>query len=963
MVEQYKEGAVAEDGRGNFLVYRSGQWFPSQSDGRPLERIPRPDFGANHYQLPNGDIVRQGPRGGQETVENFGGAGGGAGGGALVGADARGRYNIGADSLAASARAAATEEAKGGNPLNRDWGAVLLNSVDLDPRGDSSFRPFAPVARIVGGQDFQNYDQALATYEASLLPIQSGASVTESEARRQIRADFPQLGDSEETVRRKSANRLRRINAVFQGIGREPPFSAEQIANPTSVAMDDELQALAAVQGQGGRNDQGGGPLSGGQPPRPGSSPETAIDIESGISPDEILALLQNGGWVRRGSGEPFEAVASRGAPQEGAENLRPGLNLNPTPEEVVEERRDANGLLRRVDAGVRGAADTLTFGFADELAAGANTVIPLDPGARSGFQDGFGQAYRNNLNIQRAVDRADAKDVPFTRGAGQLAGALVPAAGALSAARAPVAASRLSRAARGAGTGAAFGGAYGLGSAEGSVAERAPNALVGAGVGGGIGAASVPVAGALSRFAVEPTVNAIQGANRFVGRQVGRAASALGVPGAEALVERATPNALQTGVNRMASRSPQNVNALSANAERFRAEEIDPTFADVINDGGRGTLRALATRQTPARQAAREFADNRAVGLQDRVSRQARRTISDDPRSPMEIRDQAAQEARQAAAPLYKEAYAQPIELTDDLRSLLQTPAGQAAAQRAARIAANERRAIDLDAPDMQTLDYIKRGLDDVLEGYRDKTTGKMVLDTEGRAVQDVLSNFRSELDRINPAYAKARSAFADSAKLQDAAALGEKFMSMEADQFAAAVNRLSPEERQIARAAARRAVERQAGTQGQAPGVAQRLAGGREQGMRSEALLDDAAPMQRAMRTELEALRNAQAVSPAQGSQTSMNLQDAGNAAGMMLGAIRRPISTAVEAVGSRIRSRGFSDQEAQAIVEAAIDPAQTTKLIEMLSERMSRREARNLARAIRYQVTIGLQSGQQN
>ena len=73
-----QEGDIAEDGAGNFLVYRSGNWYPAQQDGRPVERIPRPDYGANHFQLPNGDIVRQGPRGGQETVENFGGAGGGA---------------------------------------------------------------------------------------------------------------------------------------------------------------------------------------------------------------------------------------------------------------------------------------------------------------------------------------------------------------------------------------------------------------------------------------------------------------------------------------------------------------------------------------------------------------------------------------------------------------------------------------------------------------------------------------------------------------------------------------------------------------------------------------------------------------------------------------------------------------------------------------------------------------------
>jgi hypothetical protein len=94
-------------------------------------------------------------------------------------------------------------------------------------------------------------------------------------------------------------------------------------------------------------------------------------------------------------------------------------------------------------------------------------------------------------------------------------------------------------------------------------------------------------------------------------------------------------------------------------------------------------------------------------------------------------------------------------------------------------------------------------------------------------------------------------------------------------------------------------------------------------------------------------------------QGSPTSLNAQDAMGAAGAGLGAIR-DVSTGnigglVSRVGDMIRSRGFNDQQAEAIVMAAIDPRQTEALIGMLSEQMTRREARNLARTIRYQVTI--------
>lgn len=65
--------------------------------------------------------------------------------------------------------------------------------------------------------------------------------------------------------------------------------------------------------------------------------------------------------------------------------------------------------------------------------------------------------------------------------------------------------------------------------------------------------------------------------------------------------------------------------------------------------------------------------------------------------------------------------------------------------------------------SPTVQTLDYVKRGIDDVLDQYRSPLTGRLQLDEAGRAVEGVRSQFVSEVDRLHPGnYAAARAAYA---------------------------------------------------------------------------------------------------------------------------------------------------------------------------------------------------------
>ena len=103
----------------------------------------------------------------------------------------------------------------------------------------------------------------------------------------------------------------------------------------------------------------------------------------------------------------------------------------------------------------------------------------------------------------------------------------------------------------------------------------------------------------------------------------------------------------------------------------------------------------------------------------------------------------------------------------TGAIGTLLPRPSMRAGMANAMKIATEEGRnpnvlGIDLNAqgepvftrvPSWQTLDYLKRGLDNVVEQYRDKATGKLVLDTYGRAAKLTRQQFRGHPARSEPA------------------------------------------------------------------------------------------------------------------------------------------------------------------------------------------------------------------
>lgn len=98
-----------------------------------------------------------------------------------------------------------------------------------------------------------------------------------------------------------------------------------------------------------------------------------------------------------------------------------------------------------------------------------------------------------------------------------------------------------------------------------------------------------------------------------------------------------------------------------------------------------------------------------------------------------------------------------------------------------------------------MRAADAAKRGLDDLLEQYRDPTSGRLVLDQRGRALNDVRNAYVKYLDQSNPDYAAARAAWAGPSSSLDALAMGRKALSNDAEVTASNVSRMSPSDRQF--------------------------------------------------------------------------------------------------------------------------------------------------------------------
>ncbi len=348
---------------------------------------------------------------------------------------------------------------------------------------------------------------------------------------------------------------------------------------------------------------------------------------------------------------------------------------------------------------------------------------------------------------------------------------------------------------------------------------------------------------------------------------------------------------------------------------DKLTATDRPMTVLDVSGENVRGLGGKVARLPGPGRQDIIQTLGERDVQSGMRMAQDVNDMAASGPGNFLASRS-LHEQAQQAASPLYGKAYMSPPLNPDlvaeggQLNNLMNRPAMQQAARNALKIAQEEGRnptslgitfnkagdPVFAATPSWQTLDYMKRGLDDVLNGYRDTTTGRLVLDEGGRAVDQTRRSFLQMLDQNNPDYAAARAAYAGPQQSRGALQQGASVFNKDPDQIASEIAALSPSEQQFYRLGAANALKTQLAKTSSGGDEARALIGNAYRQEQLRRVFPNADQMLAAARDESTMFGTKQALLG--GSQTAGRLaEDTSGGAGSVL----RPLAEAVTAAAT--------------------------------------------------------------
>lgn len=479
---------------------------------------------------------------------------------------------------------------------------------------------------------------------------------------------------------------------------------------------------------------------------------------------------------------------------------------------EKPDDPRDS--VLGKVDAAMRGAADTLSFGLADEAAAHLRSgpmSVPekpdayYDQGIYAGQYNPLGMIarsldapfasdtkaadYDRALAEERAIDKTDAQDRGGYRLAGQLAGGVTGGVGLAKnglsmAANAAERGASLGRvAAASAGEGAILGGAQGFGSGEG-LADRAKSSMLGGLIGAGTGGiAPYAIAGA---------------------QKIG------GMAAAPVMARLLPENYSQRAIGDAVRRSGMSVDDITQSLARAQADDQAMfTVADAMGNSGQRMLSTVARNPSDARQGVVEALQNRQVGQGERLASYLAEGFGAPDTAAQRAARLTAQRSAQANANYgAARASAGVVDPTDAIRAAddFLTPGATAVMSPGNAIADDS-----IEAAVRRARSYLTDGnsvLTDFNASMRAKQELDAMIDGARPAVQRQLIPIRNALDdaleQASPDYAQARNVFRQQSKAIEAVDAGRAAASprMRAGDTVPAFGRMAPDEQSAFRA-----------------------------------------------------------------------------------------------------------------------------------------------------------------
>lgn len=420
----------------------------------------------------------------------------------------------------------------------------------------------------------------------------------------------------------------------------------------------------------------------------------------------------------------------------------------------------------------------------------------------------------------------------------------------------------------------AVMGGATGFASGEGGAGERLESGAIGAGTG-------ATLAGVVPFLA--------RGASQIVkyGKNI------LGLNDPDAQASRLILRAFQDdGIN------------LDDAAKRLAEWERQGRKPEMLFDLGGENVKSLAnisaTMPGPARNQGMNVLAERQAAQGERLSDDIAKTISGNSQF-YDTADALSKARAQAARPLYEKALdAGPVH-SDRVSDILRDPIMRDGIKRGLEVQRIEavRDGVPFNpadyavvsfndagdpvigaVPNMRLLDAAKRGLDDILEKYRNKTTGELVLDERGRAIDGLRRAYVNLLDDLNPDYKAARAAWAGPSQTMDAMALGRQLFSKDSELTTKAISELSPGDKEFFKAGVVRALKDIADRTRDGADITKRIAGTPGMRDRLRAAFDSDEAFNSfigQVKREADMYANAQYVSPRGNSQTARRLMDA--------------------------------------------------------------------------------------